>query len=117
MHEVIGIMGKVGMSDWVEEQSKRKWKWCGHTMRLLWMPDHGHRNRGHRFTRWCDSIAFFMSDVLHEKVDINDCLQVSSCRELLANLEEHYTNFCRDDIYTEIDPDIGRKIHELRARV
>ena len=75
-HEVIDIMGKVGMSDWVEEQSNRKWKWCGHTLRrqdgrwslklLLWIPDHGHRNRGHPITRWSDSIVSFMSDVLQE---------------------------------------------------
>ena len=85
---------------------------------LLWIPDHGHRNRGHPMTRWSDSIVSFMSDVLQEEeVDISDCLQIASCREVWANLETFYKDFCRDGAYTKMDPEMIRNIHELRGRV
>ena len=126
-HEVIDIMGKVGMSDWVEEQSRRKWQWCGHTMRrqdgrwslklLLWMPENGYRNRGHPSTRWSDSIVAFMADALQEEVDINDFIQIARCRELWAKLEELYKDFCQDGVYTEIDPRMRNELHELRVFV
>ena len=125
-HEVIDIMGKVGMRDWVEEQSRRKWKWCGRTLRrkdgrwslkfLLWKPDHGHSNRGHPITRWSDSIVSFMSDVMKEEIDMSDCLQIASCREVWASLATSYDDFCKDGVYT-IDPEIIREIQELRIRV
>ena len=84
---------------------------------LLWMPDNGYRNRGHPSTRWSDSIASFMSDALQEEVDINDCIQIASCRELWAKLEELYKDFCQDGVYTEIDQRMRSEIQDLRVFV
>ena len=32
--EATNAMQKVGVPDWVEEQRKRKWTWCGHVCSL-----------------------------------------------------------------------------------
>ena len=82
---------------------------------LLWMPENGYRNREHPNTRWSDSIVAFMADALQEEVDMNDLIQIASCRELQAKLEELYKDFCRDGVYTEIDQRIRREIQELRV--
>ena len=58
---------KFGVSDWVEEQRRRKWRLAGHTIRrdddrwswklITWMPNAGWRSVGLPVKRWRDDIA------------------------------------------------------------
>ena len=60
---------KAGLEDWVMLQRRWKWRWAGHVARrddkrwasevLEWIPDGGHRNRGHPRKRWQDDLNEF----------------------------------------------------------
>ena len=96
------------MPDWVEEQTKRKWRWCGHVCRRLdgrwaekvlrWMPSGGARNRGHPFTRWADDIDDFVAVAVSEqgKGKYEVWSQLAQQRESWKMLEDDYVNFCRE---------------------
>ena len=63
--EVLGIIGKLQISEWPEQQRLRKWTWAGHVARrhdgrwskkvLLWTPP-GARRTGHPCCRWEDCL-------------------------------------------------------------
>ena len=66
----IGAQIKKGaVSDWVEQQRVRKWRWAGHVSRrkdgrwatrmLHWIPHGGERRRGRPATRWEDAIEAY----------------------------------------------------------
>eukprot|EP00973_Karenia_brevis_P083001 11508050-Karenia_brevis.AAC.1 len=62
---------KLGLDDWVTAARRRKWRWAGHVARrsdgrwstslVSWVPENGHRRRGHPRKRWSDDLkAFFI---------------------------------------------------------
>ena len=66
----IGAQIKKGVvSDWVEQQRVRKWRWAGHVSRrkdgrwasrmLHWIPHGGERRRGRPATRWEDALEAY----------------------------------------------------------
>ena len=126
--EVVDIMAKVGMDDWVETQMRRKWRWCGHTLRredgrwatklLAWIPDRGQRSRGHPHTRWSDDILAFLQHATEEEdTKVQHCFRIASNRELWASLEEKYLLFCMQDENPRLDQSEKQEIHRLRRQV
>jgi hypothetical protein len=63
---------KAKITDWVQEQRKRKWRWAGHVMRrtdgrwsrkvLEWIPEAGRRRVGHPVKRWEDCIQAYLRE-------------------------------------------------------
>ena len=63
---------KGAVTDWVDEQKRRKWCWAGHlarrtdwrwTVRMLhWIPRGGTRWRGRPVTRWEDELGGFVRE-------------------------------------------------------
>ena len=61
---------KAGMTAWLHEQRRRKWRWAGHAARfedrrwtklaLDWIPD-GRRRQGRPTKRWEDDLIDFVS--------------------------------------------------------
>ena len=69
----IGDFIKSGhITDWVEEQRRRKWRWAGHVMRreddrwttriVHWVPQGGERLQGRPLARWEDALVSFCKD-------------------------------------------------------
>ena len=68
--EAVEAMRKTGVTDWVEEQRRRLWRWAGHVARrtdgrwskkaVLWTPT-GFRTKGHPKKRWDDVINAYFS--------------------------------------------------------
>ena len=69
----IGAQIKRGaVSDWVEQQRVRKWRWAGHVSRrkdgrwavrmLHWIPHGGERRRGRPATRWEDALEAYAQE-------------------------------------------------------
>ena len=60
------------VSDWVEQQRVRKWRWAGHVSRrkdgrwavrmLHWIPHGGERRRGRPATRWEDALEAYAQE-------------------------------------------------------
>jgi len=71
--EAEAAMKAVGVTDWVAEQRRRKWRWAGHVLRrtdgrwtrkvLDWRPD-GVRRQGRPVTRWTDSLANYLGQCM-----------------------------------------------------
>ena len=63
---------KAKITDWAQEQRKRKWRWAGHVMRRVdgrWsrkvlerMPEAGCRKVGRPVKRWADSILEYLRE-------------------------------------------------------
>ena len=103
-------MEKAGVPDWVEEQQKRKLRWCGHVARrfdgrwttriLNWTPAGGHRSQGHPVSRWLDDINAFalklegLDGSADTAVDI--WWAVAQNREVWSSIEQDYVNFLKD---------------------
>ena len=67
--EALGILEKIGIPDWADEQRRRQWKWAGHVARrrdgrwttqvVYWAP-HGYRRQGHPRRRWEDVLQEYL---------------------------------------------------------
>ena len=102
-HEVLDILQKLSIPDWVEEQARRKWRWTGHvcrrtdgrwSRRALDCAPVGSRARGHPPARWRDSIYRFVSQAFGAAdVDVAALCSLAQDREAWSNLQEDYVNF------------------------
>ena len=122
--EAIDIMGKVGMRDWPEEQVRRKWRWCGHTLRnedgrwstkaAAWVPDRGQRGPGHPHTRWSDDTTSFMTLAVGDEMRMEECYKIAASRGVWARLEADYAAFCVYGHFPEIDVELIKEMKRLR---
>ena len=65
-HKACEAASRAGVVDWVQEQRRRKWQWCGKVCRMErnrwalimmeYVPKKGSRNVGRPRVRWVDSI-------------------------------------------------------------
>ena len=101
--EAEDAMAKVDLPDWVEEQRRRKWRWCGHVCRMQdgrwtrkvwdWIPD-GARLQGRPCSRWIDKILKFLVHCYGEAgADLNVLDALAQERSVWKTLEEDYVNF------------------------
>ena len=111
MSDQSSTMDSVGVPDWVEEQQRRKWRWCGHVCRRLdgrwptkllnFVPTSGRRSQAHPKARWTDDIAMFLAKA-YGKNDASlggsfeECSHSAMDRGIWSNLESDFVNFCRD---------------------
>jgi len=110
--EVEAAMVSAGVPDWVEEQQRRKWRWCSHVCRrtdgrwkrcvLEWIPDGGHRCRARPVLRWADSIEKFVTNTFTgssedwiEQSNFEVYSQLAQNRTAWATLEDDFLEFCR----------------------
>eukprot|EP00973_Karenia_brevis_P068972 9587603-Karenia_brevis.AAC.1 len=106
--DALEAMTKAGVPDWVDEQIRRKWTWCGHVCRrtdgrwakriLGWSPMRGRRCQGHPLTRWCDDVDMFTksleSSCAPQRSRFAEWSATAMDRETWTSLESKYVDFC-----------------------
>ena len=104
-------MEKVGIPDWVEEQHKIKWRWCGHVCRsedgrwsrkiLEWTPQTGHRNQGRPYCRWSDDVDAFTATLPQigegaDKLGFAEWSELALSREVWSHLQGDFSKYCSE---------------------
>ena len=89
---------------WVEEISRRKFRWAGHVARrhdgrwtkvMLEWSLAGWRQRGRPVSRWFDSINKYFGSLAGTSVGSSTWISVARNRENWKQIEDHYIPFCR----------------------
>ena len=104
--EAESAMRIAGVPDWVEECSRRKWRWCGLVYRrhdgrwtrqvLNWTPTGGARLRGHPFLRWSEDLDEFAGTILDTQAQASheDLCVMAQDTEAWALLEDDFVHYC-----------------------
>ena len=96
------VAKQAGITDWLEEQRRRKFRWAGKVSRLtdgrwthtalVWSPDGGIRDVGRPLRRWGDCLEKFAA-TFAETVVGTDWMLMAQIPEDWADLEDDYVDF------------------------